>query len=491
MKVILAGYNVDVEILKRLKSDNRNVVLTPETISAAYARISRSEKSATQLREEARSEVEKARISNRKITFEMGHHSIAEHAVFNFDIIGISRLAVEELESHRLCSYTEKSQRYVRFKGDFFIPQEIKGGLLDEYQKIIKLQNQTCQMMFERLREVGLKKYPKLGNTSAGVRALENRAKEDARYILSLATKTQLGSTINARNLELMIRRFASHRLKEVNQLGKGLFKAASKIAPSLILFFSANDYDRFTYQELKDYCNRIAGDGKETANVGLVDYTADGDEKILSALLFKVKNLPFEKCQEIVRRMKRQEKIELFKNSCRHLELYDAVLREFEFAYLTYSLVVSASCFAQLKRHRIATITTQGYEPSLGNTIPESIKEIGGGKKFFEIIKRTNDLYERIEKKYPGLGAYILTNSHRKRVLVNLNLRELYHISRLREDPTTQWDIKEKVKRMSELAREIMPITTSLLGGKSDYPLVYYTLFGKRPKVTEVPPPP
>lgn len=46
----------------------------------------------------------------------MGHSSIAEHAVFNLDILGVSRLAVETIERFRLCSYTEKSQRYVRLE---------------------------------------------------------------------------------------------------------------------------------------------------------------------------------------------------------------------------------------------------------------------------------------------------------------------------------------------------------------------------------------
>ena len=52
----------------------------------------------------------------------MGHHSVAEHAVFNFDVIGISRLAMEELEKFRLCSYTEKSQRYITLDKDFVLP---------------------------------------------------------------------------------------------------------------------------------------------------------------------------------------------------------------------------------------------------------------------------------------------------------------------------------------------------------------------------------
>ena len=70
--------------------------------------------------------MEGARQSNRNIIFKMGYHLVAEHVVFNFDVIGVSRLAMEEIERFRLCSYTEKSQRYVKLADDFVIPDEVK-----------------------------------------------------------------------------------------------------------------------------------------------------------------------------------------------------------------------------------------------------------------------------------------------------------------------------------------------------------------------------
>jgi thymidylate synthase ThyX len=171
-------------------------------------------------------------------------------------------------------------------------------------------------------------------------------------------------------------------------------------------------------------------------------------------------------------------------------MELYDVILREFEYAQLTYSLIVSAACFGQLKRHRIATLINQGYDPSLGYTVPVSVRDVGMIEEFSGVMEKTERLYKRIKKKFPGICDYILTNAHRKRVLMNVNLRELYHISRLREDPTAQWDIRDKVQKMSKLARKTMPITSQLLGGKSDYARMYHELFGFPPKVTEVPEP-
>lgn len=165
-------------------------------------------------------------------------------------------------------------------------------------------------------------------------------------------------------------------------------------------------------------------------------------------------------------------------------LEFYDFPLREFEFVNFTFDIVLSASCFAQLKRHRMATLTCQDYAPGLGVTIPPSVEEIGAKREFVDMIERTNDVYFHL-KNYVGPAAdYILTNAHRRRALLKVNPRELYHISRLREDTTAQWDIRDLSAKMSALAKKAMPLTCLLLGGKDKYPNIYKKAFGRSPKV-------
>ena len=48
--------------------------------------------------------------------------------------------------------------------------------------------------------------------------------------------------------------------------------------------------------------------------------------------------------------------------------------------------------------------------------------------------------------------------NAHRRRILVAANARELYHLARLRMDGHAQWEIRELVGRMVELARRAAP---------------------------------
>jgi flavin-dependent thymidylate synthase len=472
MKIFLAGYNVDSEVIDDLKKTSRlRQDVTPETLSASYARISRDPRPINELRKVAREEVEKARKSNSTIIFKMGHHSIAEHAVFNFDLLGVSRLALEEIEKFRLCAYTEKSQRYQKLEDDFVVPEEIKrSGFEEDFAKTIRLQNN----FYHQLVDKGIEP-------------------EDARYVTSLSTQGQVGLTINARNLELLFRRFASHPLAEIQQIGKEMYKLVEPIAPSIILFTQANDFDQKTYLELRtqsldvarDKNTEIRTEGKGTSKkVELVDCTKNADNKLIAALLHSTTNLSFGECLKKSEAMAKDEKKELIKTCFKYAEFYDRPQREFEYADLTYELVVSAACFGQLKRHRMASITCQNYNPSLGVTIPASFKKGDLEEKFKELVIVTDQLHKEISKHNPLGAQYLLTNAHCKRAMVKVNSRELYHLSRLREDKHAQWDIQNITHQMTTLAKKKMPLTLMFIGGKDSYPQIYKAHFGRDPKV-------
>ncbi len=97
---------------------------------------------------------------------------------------------------------------------------------------------------------------------------LEGWAKEDARYVISLATETQLGMTINARNLELMLRRLAAHPLAEAQEYSRKLYEVTKEVAPSLIRYTEVTDYDRLTRQALKERVKTLSGKKKVGTNI-------------------------------------------------------------------------------------------------------------------------------------------------------------------------------------------------------------------------------
>ena len=487
MKIILAGHNIDYALICELKEKSAlKQDLTPETISAAYARISRSPKPVNELRQIARAEVDKSRKSNNNIVFEMGHSSVAEHAVFNIDVIGVSRLLVEEIEKFRLCSFTEKSQRYVLFNNDFVIPEEIQqADMADLFVATVRMQNEYYHQLYEKLRPYVFALNKKLAENPANKSLLEGWAKEDARYAIAMATETQLGMTINARNLELMLRRLAALPLAEAHEYSRNLYAATKDIAPSLIRYTQATDYDRLTRHNLQKQTQKLMHKysplpetSDKSPDVNLVFATPDADLRVIATLLFSSSSLNYDKCWTLAEQMSVRDIKMLFKEPFASIKGYDAVLRELENVDLQYELTVSASCFAQLKRHRMATIISQDYDPRLGVTVPAAVRKVGSQKEFMEVIKKTNDAYKQIEQKQPLASAYVLTNAHRKRVLMKINARELYHLARLRTDAHAQWDIRELSEKMLRAARKVMPQTLMMACGKDSFDKLYKSIF-------------
>ena len=493
MKVVLAGYNVDNAVLEELKGNSPpREDVTPETLSASYARISRDPRPADELRAVARAEVDRARRSNRSIIFKMGHHSVAEHAVFNFDVIGISRLAIEEIERFRLCSFTEKSQRYITLGADYVVPEEIRrAGRTELFVDTVKAQNGLYHRLYGRLRPFVLEKYAEAAADPRNHAVLDGWAKEDARYIVSLATEGQLGLTINARNLELLIRRFAARGLDEIKAFNARIYELAKAVAPSILLFTDPSEFDTGTYPDLAAAAAGWSGaagrgrrGGRAAKEVVLAGQPADGDADVVAALLHTVTRLSYRECLARARKAGPEGRKDIFRRTFRRMEFYDFPPREFEHADLVYDLVVSASCFAQLKRHRMATLTWQRYDPALGVTVPPSVREAGAEKEFLEVVAATEEAHAILERDVGPAADYILTNAHRRRALLKVNLRELYHVSRLREDATAQWEIRRAAAEMSRLAKRAMPLACLMLGGKDAYPDIYAKVFGRPPKM-------
>lgn len=486
MEVILAGHNIDYEVIREFAAAHpERQDLTPETVAAAYARISRNPRPVNELRMLARDEVEKARASNRNIVFEMGHSSIAEHAVFNLDILAASRLVVEEIERFRLASYTEKSQRYVLMTDDFVIPAEVReAGLEEEFAATVRAQNGFYHELYEKLRPYVFEKNPGLAADPANRALLEGWAKEDARYVIPLATQTQLGMTVNARNLELMIRRLAASPLAESRECSRQLYDAAKGVAPSLVRYTEPTPYDRETPDALRKEAARIIAAlqafpaGEADRSVRLLDSTPEADDKAAAALLHSASRLTLAGCREIVGRMDRREKESLVKTALERMKPYDAAPREFEQVGLTFELTISATCFAQIKRHRMASITCQEYDPALGVTVPPAVAAIGMERPLRAICARTEETWEKIRRAAPAAAAYILTNAHRRRVVMRVSARELYHLARVRADRHAQWDIRETALQMVAEGREVMPLTLIMAVGKDGFDALYSRTF-------------
>lgn len=473
MRINLAGFNVDRDVLEQLLTDSvpsARTALTPEVLSAAYARISRAPEPVDELRRKAAEDVAAARISNEKIVFGYGHASVAEHAVFNFDLIDVTRLAIEAVEHARLCSYTEKSQRYITFdrdKVEYAVPEEVEEiGLRNEFIAFIRETHDQYHFILGRIKD---QERPQGGS-----------AQEDARYVSTLAVTGQLGMTCNARNLETLIRRLASHPLAEVRTIGCMLYDKAKSVAPSLLKYTEPEPLRLAqagkVQEALRLQCAGLLSAPLERVSLlaatGNMEGGSGGDHIILAALVHQVSRVPFDMCFATVARLSPEQRKGLMLNVLSTMDVYSAAPRCFEMCDLTFELIVSASCFAQLKRHRMLTLLPQAYDPSLGYTIPVAISQDEPALERFKAVMRTADaFYKKLARVCnESLAEYVLTQAHRRRVLVKMNAREAYAFSRLREDKHAQWEIREIAQQVMGLARRVMPLTMALACGKDAF---------------------
>lgn len=474
MKVLLAGLNIDYDHIRKIKKLEKGEievkeipdtkVFTPETLSAAYARISRSPLSIEKLRENSINKIDKARKSNKKIVYGMGHGSIAEHAVFNIDIINISRLASEFIQKHRLVSYTEKSQRYIKLEKDFIIPEEIKDNndLVDEFTSLIQRENKLYNYFYDQLKIYFKNKYSELSK-----REVEGKAKEDSRYILSLATTSQMGMTINARNLEYMLKLFQANPLFEIQELGEKINGIVKDKVPSLIVFDEPKDYDYKNWRGRFEYDFNKSLEDNDYEHVKLIDYTENGEDQIVAGLVYQNSDYSFD---NILKNINKIDKKEVLNKVFKGIDFYHSVDRAFELASAQFEFLLSSSAFAQLKRHRLSTILKGAYNINWSVTVPSSIEAIGEEEKFMDMIKKIEQFYRKVKTYDENAADYILTNSHRRKVIMKANMREWYHFIRLRADEHAQWEIRALAKRVEEKLKEIFPNVSEYLMGKDDF---------------------
>ena len=151
-----------------------------------------------------------------KHAMESGHTSVLEHAVFTFEVEGLSRAALAQLTRHRLASFDVQSQRYVKRDTDWcklVIPDSIRKSELGD--EAIRCMIDSMQM------------YQKL--LDAGIPA------EDARYVTPQAVPTKLIMTMNARELlHFFSLRTCNRAQWEIRQMADKMLKICRKVAPEI-----------------------------------------------------------------------------------------------------------------------------------------------------------------------------------------------------------------------------------------------------------------
>lgn len=158
-----------------------------------------------------------------RMLIKLGHTSVFEHAVASFRISGVSRSLTHQLIRHRIASFTQKSQRYVDEEHfDYVIPDRIKVN--ENATKIYNDFMNLCREAYKKLKELGI-------------------PREDARFVLPNATKTEIVLTANFRELRHMILLRGSKEAQwEIRRLFIEILKILKEKAPTVFEDFIVED---------------------------------------------------------------------------------------------------------------------------------------------------------------------------------------------------------------------------------------------------------
>lgn len=437
-------------------------LLPPEVIAVAFAKTSRSPRPFREIAAELTAE--QSSEFHEKWVLGYGHASVAEHAVLHIALENLSRLAIECLESNRLCSYTEKSTRYQIFDS-FYVPPAIAGSShADRYVAACRGLFATYQASLEPVRRVIEGWYPRRPDETDrayGAR-IRSRYVDVCRFLLPCATLANVGMTANARALEHAITKMLSHPLEEVRAIGTEVKQVARGEVPTLVKYADPSPYLVETAAGLEAAAAMLAGADAPAPATGafvrLVHFDPQAEARVVAACLYRHGRASYEAVWARAAAMTPEARRSVIAEALDRLRRHDAPIRELEHTTYTFDIVCDQGAYFDLKRHRMMTQSPQLPTVDLGYAVPRAFDDAGMGAAYRDAIEAATDAYHAIARDHPREAAYLVTNAHNRRFLATMNLRQLYSLVPLRAREGGHFSYRRTALQIFEAVRAVHP---------------------------------
>lgn len=169
----------------------------------------------------------------------IGHESPIEHINFTFAVEGISRACSHQIVRHRIASYSQQSQRYVKLESfEYIVPPHIKENprALEVFTKAMEEDQKTYDELVQILKDTHNKAFLAEGKTQKqAIQMAEKKAIEDARYVFPNACETKMVFTMNARTLMHFFKHRCCERAQwEIRDMATQMLSQVRKVAPVL-----------------------------------------------------------------------------------------------------------------------------------------------------------------------------------------------------------------------------------------------------------------
>ena len=417
--------------------------------------------------------------------FQYGHASIADLSHLMVIIENVSVPARFSLLDDQLIDVQSRSTRYVDYsKCQMIVPPEIKKD-----KEILKIYRQMCCELVDLYREVISKvsdyyaiKYrsqkPADMDEEAYVRTLSARSIDVARYLLPGGIPKSFGIMASARTWERIITKMLSSDLLEFQQIGRQLQKAIcrqqafnpantkidqlkvqeqtkeqiKKIAfgknvglPTLVKYARSKDYPKNIYKNLRKFLLKLDLPKKTDEKFGVELFEkVDPEIDLATTLLYRISNYSYGQLLKAVKKADKKLVRQIIDYVYQSRGERDPVVREAAVGTLTYDVCIDIGAYRDLSRHRNVIHIMKDVAPVYGFEMPEEIKKVGLDKEHQLLMKKVVDVYNKIEKKYRGVGQYILPQATRRRVLMRMTPWQLQYLTELRTKPQGHFSYRQ-----------------------------------------------
>ncbi|MDO5027976.1 MAG: FAD-dependent thymidylate synthase [Bacillota bacterium] len=169
----------------------------------------------------------------------LGHYSPLEHVSFTFAIEGVSRSLSHQLVRHRIASYSQQSQRYVKLDNfQYIIPPAIEANpkAKEIFLKAMEADQEAYGNLVDSLYEKNYEDFLAKGYSQKKAQSQAEKASiEDARYVFPNACETKIVVTMNVRSLLHFFQVRTCNRAQwEIRNLATEMLKICKSIYPAI-----------------------------------------------------------------------------------------------------------------------------------------------------------------------------------------------------------------------------------------------------------------
>jgi len=456
------------------------LVNLPEVVKGAlFARYSRSPKSLRRLfldefvgdldvsgddGVDATVGLERAEQLYERVFVEYGDDSVAQLGGVHLACEQSSNLLSKVLEWGRLMAYLEQSTRYIAYNQRlangqyrYFRPPEILDSphgarYVGEMDRVFD----TYGTLLPQMQAWIVERFPQQAQDSDFIYRQATRAKalDALRGLLPAASLSNIGIYGTGQSYEQLLLRMRAHPLPEARHYAEMMLTELRKVIPSFLQRVDiperGGEWSTYLASTRADTARLVAalwpeiegpgagspgvGDPDEDAEVTLLDFDPDGEEKVLVAACFSHLACSEREAARRVRLLAHDERVALLRayvgdrRNRRHRPG-----RAFERTDYRFELVTDYGAFRDLQRHRMLTIEWQRLGISLGYDMPELVAQAGLDERYDEAIDRAEDLYRSLWPDFPEQSSYAVALAHRIRYVMQCNAREAMHLIELR----------------------------------------------------------